>query len=214
MRVIEIFKSIEGEGVRVGKVVSFVRLAGCNLRCTYCDTKYSYEGGKDMTIVAIVDQLQDLGCKDVTITGGEPLIHEKIKALLEVLSYNKFNVNVETNGSVWVKDFHDYNKSGMFTIDYKSLSSGMSAEMKKQNLSQARPQDCIKFVVASRQDLKQMRALLSSITCDNIYVSPVFGRIEPAEIAKFLIENDLHCYGCTMQVQLHKIIWDPEMRGV
>lgn len=208
-KVNEIFDSIEGEGKRAGELATFIRLSGCNLRCSYCDTAYAFSEGTKMTIPEIVSKVH---YHNVTLTGGEPLC-QNIGYLLDALQSHI--VNIETNGSIPVQAFHDYSNV-FFTIDYKCKSSGMTDKMYLRNFSKLRKRDVLKFVVGSREDLEEAvyiyhRQHVERTDC-KVYVSPVFGKIEPAEIVEFLKRNDLQKW--RVQLQLHKFIWAPEKRGV
>lgn len=216
--IIEIFNSIEGEGVRAGKLCTFVRIAGCNLRCSYCDTTYSHNinAATQMTVKEIIDEVEKLGCELVTITGGEPLTNsEVIVSLIPWLLERGFDINIETNGSIDIQKVtrHMHDKL-MFTVDWKSPSSGMNAHMLATNLITMRPKDVLKFVVGSQQDLEEMLRIIqdNSLLIAQLFVSPVFGQIELREIVDFLKQHQL--YDVRLQVQLHKIIWDPNERGV
>lgn len=207
LRVCEIFNSIEGEGRRAGKLAAFVRLAGCNLRCSYCDTAYAFEGGRFMTPEAIFSAVSEMD--SVTITGGEPLTQD-IHELLFLL--RDHHVNIETNGSIRIDGYRAY-RGVFFTVDYKLPSSGVQAAMLEDNFRILRPFDVLKFVVADRRDLDEARRVFFEVRprC-LVYVSPVFGRIEPADIVAYLKAYDLQEW--RLQLQLHKIIWSPEKRGV
>ena len=211
MKVVEIFKSIDGEGIRVGYPVTFIRLAGCNLRCNYCDTKYSYEDEKftEMTPQEIYIQVYKLGGKRITLTGGEPLIHKDVKVLVDLLIQKGYEVNIETNGSVDITLFLD--KHTIITMDYKCASSGMEDKMLLDNISKLRKQDVLKFVVSDDNDLDTVQRIYQN-TKATVYISPVFGRIEPKQIVEYVLEHNME--NCRVQVQLHKIIWNPEERGV
>ena len=211
MKVVEIFKSIDGEGIRVGYPVTFIRLAGCNLRCNYCDTKYSYEDEKftEMTPQEIYIQVYKLGGKRITLTGGEPLIHKDVKVLVDLLIQKGYEVNIETNGSVDITLFLD--KHTIITMDYKCASSDMEDKMLLDNISKLRKQDVLKFVVSDNNDLDTVQRIYQN-TKATVYISPVFGRIEPKQIAEYMLEHNME--NCRVQVQLHKIIWNPEERGV
>ena len=211
MKVVEIFKSIDGEGIRVGYPVTFIRLAGCNLRCNYCDTKYSYEDEKftEMTPQKIYNQVYKLGGKRITLTGGEPLIHKDVKVLVDLLIQKGYEVNIETNGSVDITLFLD--KHTIITMDYKCASSDMEDKMLLDNISKLRKQDVLKFVVSDDNDLDTVQRIYQN-TKATVYISPVFGRIEPKQIVEYMLENNME--NCRVQVQLHKIIWNPEERGV
>lgn len=211
MKVVEIFKSIDGEGIRAGYPVVFIRLAGCNLRCTYCDTKYSYneEEYPEMTVEEIVEVVCGMDCKRVTLTGGEPLIHAGVDTLIQKLGSLGIEVNIETNGSVdIVPHIHDFT---IITMDYKCPSSGSEDRMLLANLTQLRSKDVLKFVVGDEIDLNTCRKLINS-TSAQVFISPVFGKIEPREIVEYMLKYKMN--NCRIQLQLHKFIWDVNKRGV
>lgn len=217
MRVVEIFESIDGEGVRTGLPVVFIRLYGCNLNCSYCDTPYSHTTEADkvveMSYGQIVDKVLEYGIKNVTITGGEPLIHEGIENLLDILLECGCIINVETNGTQPVPERFKEERNVFFTMDYKGYSSGMRGEMSLSNLQTLRPHDVLKFVVGTKGDLDDMRSVIRHLpSTPIIYVSPVFGQIEPSAIVDYILVHKLH--NVRVQVQLHKIIWAPDKRGV
>ena len=215
--IVEIFKSIEGEGSRSGRICTFIRLAGCNLRCSYCDTQYSFNvnDAKKMTVEDIIAEVQALDCYTITITGGEPLLYREVNEdLVPRLLDLGYRINIETNGSLLIKDVKrkPYD-SLMFTIDWKCPSSGMNNKMLTTNLDQANHNDVIKFVVGCYEDLMEMKRVIHNYnTRAQYYVSPVFGQIELEDIVEFLKDNHLH--NVTMQLQIHKIIWDVNKRGV
>ena len=215
--IVEIFNSIEGEGVRAGKLCTFIRTAGCNLRCSYCDTTYSHDvsSATQMTLKEIIDKVEELDCPLVTITGGEPLINPEVTvSLIPWLLEKGFDINIETNGSVDINKVtrHRHDKL-MFTVDWKSPSSGMNNHMLTTNPTTMKPKDVLKFVVGSQEDLEEMlRVIQDKLIVAQIFVSPVFGQIELSDIVDFLKQHKL--YNVRLQVQLHKIIWDPSERGV
>lgn len=206
-RVVEIFKSIEGEGKRVGTPCTFVRLAGCNLRCKYCDTGYAQrsECGTPMPLQRIVKAVRELGVANVTITGGEPLLQD---AMSIARALPECECNIETNGSMPIPQRAP---NAFFTMDWKCGCSGVSHAMLADNLSRLTDQDVIKFVVGSEADMDQAREVIERGTKATAYLSPVFGAIEPRQIVEYVLDNRLDA---RVQVQLHKIIWDPEKRGV
>lgn len=216
MKVVEIFKSIEGEGKRAGLPCTFIRLFGCNLRCKYCDTKYGWsseysDDAKEMSIEQIVEEAVKIGVPHITITGGEPLIHDDLFLLLSELAKRNFWVNVETNGTMLPK-CHTF-PNIFYTMDYKTNASGMSDEMNMEAIQTLQCKDVLKFVVGSIEDCKQAKDIIDNIKPEAaIYFSPVFGKIEPKEIVEFLLSNEM--YNCHVQMQLHKIIWPADMRGV
>ena len=225
MKVIEIFKSIDGEGIRTGVPVTFIRLEGCNLRCSYCDTKYSYNDAKyeEMSVEQIIFAVTLLGLDKVTLTGGEPLLHKDVDKLVAALTKLGIEVNIETNGSVSLREFHSkIEELGnpdklIYTVDYKCKSSKMSRWMEADNIDfvgEFHSNNVIKFVVGSVEDLEQCSEIVKEKNPQaRVFISPVFGKITPKEIVEFVLTHD-HMKECTVQVQLHKIIWDPEVRGV
>lgn len=215
LKVNEIFSSIEGEGVRAGELTTFIRLHGCNMKCSYCDSQYSCTGNDYTTMYVkdIVKKVETYGNKNVTITGGEPLIQLYIKDLISSLVSNNFNINIETNGSINVREYIEDYPDVIYTVDYKCPSSDCEHLMNVENLRCLRPTDVLKFVVGSKEDLKRAYdvCMLSGVKA-KVYLSPVFGKIEPVEIVKFMKEK---CWqGARVQLQIHKFIWDPNERGV
>lgn len=213
-RVSEIFSSIDGEGIRAGYPVTFIRLHGCNCECTYCDSTYATEGD-DYTLMSMEEIITDVynrGLSRVTLTGGEPLNNEFAYDLVLELRNRGYEVNIETNGSLPIDRFCHLNNT-IITMDYKCYSSGMTDKMDTYNFMYLRGQDVLKFVVGDINDLNQMRDILNQyhIYC-NVFVSPVFGKIDPKDIVKYLLDNNLE--NVRLQLQMHKIIWDPNMRGV
>ena len=216
-KVNEIFLSIDGEGYRTGLPVVFIRLYGCNLNCSYCDTRYSCEQQeyKEMSLYDILVEVLSYGVPRVTLTGGEPLIHPGVKDLITSLVANDIEVNIETNGAVDLDEFIEfkYNSKVVFTMDYKCKSSGMEDKMILSNLEFLQPKDVIKFVVSNYNEMAKMEFILESSKCKaQPYVSPVFGAIEPKELVDYVLDNKLN--NVKVQVQLHKIIWNPNERGV
>lgn len=216
-KVNEIFASIDGEGIRTGLSAVFIRLYGCNLKCSYCDTRYSCENKeyKEMTLMDILEKVLSYNIPRVTLTGGEPLIHEGVKDLINSLVLNGIEVNIETNGAVDLNEFWQFRYSSkvIFTMDYKCASSGMEDKMKLGNLHLLQPKDVIKFVVSNYNELEKMEYILKESECKaRPYVSPVFGAIDPKDLVEYVLDNELN--NVTVQVQLHKIIWNPNMRGV
>lgn len=226
LKVVEIFSSIDGEGIRTGIPCVFIRLYGCNCQCSYCDSQYACieDDYVELTIEEILNDVEKFNIPHITLTGGEPLIHSHVYELIDALVDNDYEVNIETNGSVplnliearrqedWV-----YRDHTIITMDWKCKTSGMTDKMLESNLELLKPQDSLKFVVGSKEDLDQMKEVVTSfykspLVDPDVFVSPVFGKIEPSTIVAYILENNLH-YVRT-QVQLHKIIWDPEMRGV
>ena len=218
MIVNEIFKSIDGEGLRTGELTTFIRLAGCNLRCSYCDTCYALKNsnGTEMSVDEIVKKAKKMDYRNITLTGGEPLIHKDVDDLISKLCENGFYVNIETNGSVPI-DKYITNKNIILTMDYKLPSSGVEKNMNLNNLEKLRENDVLKFVIG-KDDFDKLKQVIEKYSIKSyIYLSPVFGEIEPFEIVDFM--KIMHTQGIDtskmrVQVQLHKIIWNPNERGV
>lgn len=218
LKVNEIFASIDGEGITAGFPTVFVRLYGCNLKCSYCDTRYSCEGKEytEMEVEDIVAQVMDYSLERVTLTGGEPLLQGvEVLELVEQLSNVGIVVNIETNGSINIKSVKSLDTSFpvLITMDYKCPSSKMENEMLLSNFEWLEPRDVLKFVVGSKADLDQMRRVitLAQLNC-HLFVSPVFGKIEMPEIVEYLLKYKMN--HVRMQLQMHKFIWDPSKRGV
>ena len=213
MKVVEIFNSIEGEGKRSGLPATFIRLHGCNLRCSYCDSMYAVAGEEyeELSIPEVMDMVKVLGCPNITITGGEPLIHEDIDNLIEELIKENYLINVETNGTVMPRI---RGPRIFYTVDYKTGTSGMIDVMKEDIFKGLYQTDVIKFVVGSQQDLDDAKNFAEKIegVPAQLYVSPVFGNIEPLEIVYYIKEHRL--WKWHLQLQLHKILWNPQERGV
>lgn len=217
-KVCEKFFSINGEGRRAGQISVFIRFKGCNLDCLYCDTKWANSPDAPyelMTTDDIFEYISDCGAKNVTLTGGEPLLSDGIAELLSVLKANNLRVEVETNGAVDLSPFCASYIRPSFTMDYKLQSSGMESKMLLSNFDLLQRGDCVKFVVGSTEDLYhasdvvKYNKLLDKCA---VYFSPVFGEIEPAEIVEFMIEHKLN--DINLQIQMHKVIWDSDKRGV
>lgn len=218
MKVVEKFISINGEGTRAGELSVFIRFKGCNLHCSYCDTKWANEPDCEYTEMSpkeIADYVDSTGITNVTLTGGEPLLQEDMKQLIRLLSESgRHRVEIETNGSVSLAPFCTDCRP-VFTMDYKLPSSGSENKMLFDNFSLLEKQDTVKFVSGNLSDLikaKEMIETYDLIKRCNVYFSPVFGSVEPVEIVEFMIDN--HLNDVRLQIQLHKIIWDPDRRGV
>lgn len=217
-KVAEIFESINGEGMKAGELSVFIRFTGCNLCCSYCDTKWANEPDApylEMGLEEIVKKAQGYQVKNVTVTGGEPLLQNGVGVLLKGLSEKGFYVEIETNGSISLQKFAKELPDVVFTMDYKLPGSGMEQQMDKGNFAVLQKKDTVKFVVSDRVDLKCAFVVSQEYSLGskcNILLSPVFGAIEPEEIVAFMKEN--HWTDARLQVQLHKVIWDPQKRGV
>ena len=219
MRVAEKFISINGEGVRAGELAVFVRFQGCNLRCHYCDTKWAlvqdcpYE---EMSPEQIHAYTKNTGIKNVTLTGGEPLLQKDMDRLLAILLADEdLRVEIETNGAVDLKKFCACPGRPVFTMDYKLPSSGFERTMVLDNFELLSKDDTVKFVSGSTEDLERAYEIIREydlLRKCHVYFSPVFGDIEPAEIVSFMMDHKLN--EARLQIQMHKVIWDPDKRGV
>lgn len=219
LQVVEKFVSINGEGRRCGQLATFIRFAGCNLNCGYCDTAWANDrkvAFDPMTAEEVYAYIKETQVTNVTLTGGEPLLQQDMGELLELLSQDpELYVEIETNGSVLLSKFSDLENPPSFTMDYKLPSSGMERMMTLENFDHLTEKDTVKFVSGSMEDLEKARELINKYKLTektSIFISPVFGDIELESIVDFMKDNQMN--GVNMQVQLHKIIWNPNERGV
>ncbi len=210
----ELFISVQGESTHVGRLCCFVRLAGCNLSCAYCDTAYArkLEDGRQMSIEEIVDYVERAAVPLVEVTGGEPLVHEGTPSLCQGLLDKGFSVMVETNGSLPVSVLPE----GVARIvDCKCPSSGEADRMLVENYQRLGPHDEVKFVVCDRRDydfaLEFMRRHRLAERVGSVLLSPVSDRLEPRILAEWMLKDRPPA---RLQLQLHKVIWGPHARGV
>ncbi|HAM69389.1 MAG TPA: putative 7-carboxy-7-deazaguanine synthase QueE [Ruminococcus sp.] len=213
----EHFISINGEGQCAGELALFLRFAGCNLRCDWCDTAWAC--GKDaphedVTLRQIEQIAADAaaqGVRNVTLTGGEPLLQKHIADTIRMLADMGLRTEIETNGAVPLEPF--LHCGGVFTMDYKLPSSKMEQHMHAENFALLRAHDTVKFVCGSREDVLRAKEIAEQYKpqCP-LYLSPVFGRIDPAEIVEIMKAERMGHF--RLQLQLHKFIWDPQARGV
>lgn len=217
-KVAEIFTSINGEGMYAGRLAVFVRFCGCNLRCSYCDTMWANEECEYrlMSEEDIVDEVIRSGVKNVTLTGGEPLLQKDVDIVInKLLAEKDLTVEIETNGSVDISRFIDGEKRPVFTLDYKLEGSGMEQYMNTDNYRYLCDRDTVKFVVSNEKDLYKTYDICKKYSLGekcNIIISPVFGRINPYDIVQFM--KDRLFNEARLGLQIHKIIWDPDKRGV
>lgn len=217
-QVVETFVSINGEGVRAGELAAFIRFRGCNLNCSYCDTRWANQPGapfEEKSVEQLLEWVRKTGVKNVTLTGGEPLYREGIGDLTALLLQNGNRVEIETNGSVLLEPFAKSSFRPVFTMDYKLPDSGMERYMNRKNFAVLNGDDTVKFVAGSKNDLRRALEIIRQYQLTercHVYFSPVFGMIEPSDIVAFMTEHGLN--GVRLQLQLHKFIWDPNKRGV
>lgn len=209
MKVSEIFYSIQGESYFAGRPCTFVRLSGCNLRCSYCDTRYAYQEGIEVSVEEVVAEAERYGCTLVEITGGEPLLQPETPLLAEALIEKGYTVLVETNGSL---DIRVLPSRAICIMDLKCPSSGMSDKMDFRNLDALDEKDELKFVIQDRSDYVWAKQTLLKFPLRpwRVSFSPVFGVLPLEELASWLLEDRLEV---RLQPQLHKCIWPDASRG-
>ena len=211
LKVTEIFHSIQGESTHAGRPCVFVRLTGCPLRCTWCDTAYAFYGGRDFTENDVIEQVRAFGCPLVEVTGGEPLSQPEACSLLARLCDEGFEVLLETSGAI---DTAGVDRRVRVVLDVKCPGSGMAERMHWPNLERLAPQDEEKFVIKDRGDYEWARDLIRrrdlTARC-TVLVSPVFGETDPRQLAEWVLADRLPV---RFQLQLHKHVWAPDMRGV
>ncbi len=216
--VAEKFVSINGEGKRAGELAVFIRFRKCNLRCSYCDTKWADSDdckAEMLSAEEITEYIIGTGVKNVTLTGGEPLLQTDIYRLIEMLMKNECRVEIETNGSISVQELSKKDYRPDFTLDYKLPSSNMENFMLTENYDYLSKNDVVKFVAGSISDLEKAVEIIERFSLTEkctVYFSAVFGKISPAEIVEFLKEKKLN--NVRLQLQLHKFIWSPDRKGV
>lgn len=209
----EIFHSIQGESSYSGSPCVFVRLTGCNMRCSYCDTQYAYTEGQEKSIGEILDQVHSYNCKLVEITGGEPLIQKETPALISELLRHDYKVLLETNGS---QDISMVDDRCVKIVDMKCPSSGESKKNDLANLSRLCDHDELKFVISDREDFIWATSILKMVPGypeknRNIFFSTVFDTLAPSTLADWILKENIDV---RLQLQLHKYIWDPNLKGV
>lgn len=211
MRVTEIFHSIQGESSFAGHPCVFIRLTGCPLRCTWCDTEYAFFGGNEQSIEQILSKVDSYDCRLVEVTGGEPLAQSEAFTLITKLCDKGHDVLIETSGAI---DTTPVDRRAHVILDVKCPGSGMSDRMRWPNLSRLTMKDEAKFVLADRSDYEWARDLLAQHELASrctILMSPVFGSLDPRQLAEWVLADRLPV---RLQLQLHKLIWTPDMRGV
>jgi 7-carboxy-7-deazaguanine synthase len=213
LRVNEIFYSIQGESTFAGFPCIFIRMTGCNLRCTYCDTTYAYEKGDDIPLDSILTTVKKFDCSLIEVTGGEPLIQDETPDLISALIKNGYTVLLETNGS---QDISPVDTRCTRIVDIKCPSSGMDNKNYWKNLDYITPNDQLKFVIAHRQDYLYAKKVLDAAAIKRrkkllINFSPVFNEIDLKDLAGWILADNLPV---RLQIQLHKYIWGEHTKGV
>jgi 7-carboxy-7-deazaguanine synthase len=213
MQITEIFKSIQGESTHAGLPCIFVRLTACNLRCTWCDTEYSFHGGTKMTLDEVLGRVRAFGGKLVEITGGEPLLQEEVYPLMDRLLGEGYRVMLETSGE---RPIARVPSEVIKIVDVKCPDSGEPDTFAMENLNHLTAHDQIKFVIATRRDYEFARDFTRRHQLDErtaaVIFSPVHGQLDLADMAKWILDDGLE--NVRFGYQLHKLIWGAEARGV
>jgi len=211
IKINEIFKSIQGETTFQGIPSLFIRTTGCNLRCKWCDTEYAYFEGKDLTVEEILEIVDKYRCEHVVITGGEPLIQKEVPILVERLIRKGYKVLVETGGSMDISVLHP---DTFRIVDIKCPGSGMTEKMFWQNIDFLSKRDEVKFVIADYDDYLWGKSIIEryklNLICTVLF-SPAFGLLDPKDLASWIINDELPV---RLQLQMHKYIWGPDVKGV
>ncbi|MEF8879857.1 MAG: radical SAM protein [Candidatus Thermoplasmatota archaeon] len=202
MEITEIFYSLQGEGKWTGQPNIFIRTSGCNLRCSYCDTKYAYQPGESKTIDEIIKKISKYPCKHVCVTGGEPLIQDQTSVLIDTLLKNKYKICVETNGTKYV-DIIPKNKDILISLDVKCPSSNMHKKMRLENINLLQEKDQIKFVVKDENDYNYAKNVIEKYSpiCE-VFIQPVW-KTDYKKVVERILEDGLNV---RLGLQLHKII--------
>lgn len=213
LKINEIFYSIQGESSFAGRPCIFIRLTGCNLRCTWCDTQYAYYEGSMMSPSDILTRIRNYMCSIVEITGGEPLLQEDTPLLVKQLLDEDYEVLLETNGTM---DIGVIDNRCIKIVDIKCPSSGEADKNNPDNLKRLTKGDELKLVIGSRKDYEFAIETLSGIDPEillktKIHFSPSFGILSPEKLAEWILKDNLDV---RLQLQLHKYIWKPDRRGV
>ena len=211
LKINEIYYSVQGESTHTGRPCIFIRLTYCNLRCSYCDTEYAFYEGKDMEISQIISEIQQWDCNLVEVTGGEPLFQEECIDLLHELINSNYEVMLETGGSLSISDLH---KKVIKIVDFKCPSSKMEKKNLWSIVDDLQGHDEVKFVIGNREDFDWAKDKIKEYSLDKICTllfSPTFGEIDPQLIVEWLLADNLPV---RMQMQMHKMIWSPEEKGV
>jgi 7-carboxy-7-deazaguanine synthase len=213
LRITEIFHSIQGESTHAGRPCTFVRLTGCPMRCTWCDSEYTFTGGDHISVDDVMNKVRDYDCRLVEVTGGEPLAQREGFNLIRRLCDEGYEVLIETGGYVSTADVDPRAK---VILDIKCPASGEAERNHWPNLNLLRSdRDEVKFVVANRDDWDFARKIIEEYELARrslaILISPAWAQIDLQELASWIIESGLPV---RMQLQLHKYIWGPDVHGV
>ncbi len=210
LKINEIFYSIQGESSFSGMPCIFIRLTYCNLRCSYCDTEYSFYEGRDMSINQIIKEIKQYKCNLVEVTGGEPLMQDGCIELMQTLLDNNYNVMLETGGSLPVNKVP---KEVIKIIDFKCPSSNMEKKNDWSIIKNLNKNDEVKFVIGNKEDYEWSKKKINEYNLNNntILFSPVHDVLNSKTLSEWILKDNLNV---RFQVQLHKYIWSPETKGV
>ena len=204
LKVTEIFHSLQGEALQAGLPTVFVRLTGCPLRCTYCDSEYAFYGGEWMHYDEILAEIEKHGTRHVCITGGEPLAQKRCKKLLKLLCDKGYSVSLETSGAM---DIGRADRRVSRVMDLKTPASREESSNRWANLAELTENDQVKFVICSRSDYEWARDQLRERGLDRhceVLFSPAWGQLEARDLAEWILEDRLPV---RLQFQLHKLLW-------
>jgi 7-carboxy-7-deazaguanine synthase len=210
MRVTEIFFSIQGEGTRAGRPCVFVRFTGCDLRCVYCDTTYAFHGGKDLSRSEILESVARYPCRFVLLTGGEPTLQRELPDLARDLLARGYEVAVETHGQ---RPLDALPREAIRIVDVKTPGSGEVAT-DLGYLGRLAPHDEVKFVVCSEEDFRWSADVVRRHRLEGraaVLFSPSWGQVSPRDLARWILDSGLDA---RLSIQVHKVIWGPDVRGV
>lgn len=213
LRVTEIFRSIQGESTHAGRPCAFVRLTGCPMRCVWCDSEYTFTGGERISLEDVLEQVRAMNCQLVEVTGGEPLAQREAFALISCLCDEGYEVLIETGGYISTAEVDE---RACLILDVKCPASGEAERNHWPNLERLRAdRDEVKFVVADRMDWDYACEVIARYELEQctraILISPVWGKIELQELAEWISSSGLNV---RMQMQMHKLIWGAQARGV
>jgi 7-carboxy-7-deazaguanine synthase len=211
MRITEIFHSIQGESSHAGRPCAFVRLTGCPLRCAWCDSEYTFYGGAEMSLDDVLTKVRSYGCRLVEVTGGEPLHQPEAFTLIGRLCAEGYEVLVETSGAI---DITPVDARARVIMDVKCPGSGMVDRMDWKNLDRVAGKDEVKFVLKDRADYEFARTIVQRHKLTDrcpVLFSPSFGELDPRQLSEWVLADRLPV---RVQLQLHKLIWDPNTKGV
>jgi 7-carboxy-7-deazaguanine synthase len=212
LKINEIYFSVQGESTYAGLPCVFVRLTGCNLRCTWCDTEYAFYEGKDYSVDDVIAKVGEYDCRLVEITGGEPLVQDKeCRELMTALCNAGYEVMLETGGSLSIKDIDSRVK---IVMDLKCPSSGMVKKNLYENVNFLKKNDELKFVIGSREDYEWTKKIIENYKLEEkceLLLSVVFGKLEPLTLVEWMLKDKLKA---RFQLQMHKFIWQPDTKGV